>query len=81
MSEEMKLDLYEIWEKIVNEYDLPGGALCFRFGDCSLSGASLKRLHAHIIKPKEEDKVKFPIGGHKVLKKELKIKSPEDLNN
>jgi len=73
MPEEMWQDLLLVWEKLMVEYNIPGGALGFRFGDCSLSGASLKRLHAHVIKPYEEEKVRFPIGGHKILKKGLHI--------
>jgi deoxycytidylate deaminase len=73
MPQEMMDDLQKVWIKLMIDYDITGGALCFRFGDPSLSGASLKRLHAHIIKPYEEEKVKFPIGGHKELKKGLKI--------
>ena len=79
MPKEMMDDLQNVWIKLMADYNIPGGALCFRFGDCSLSGASLKRLHAHIIKPFEEDKVRFPIGGHKMLKKSLVIKNKEEL--
>ncbi len=74
MSQEMWNDLNKVWLKLVSEYGLDGGALCFRFGDPSLSGASLKRLHAHLIMPKVEEKAKFAIGGHKTLKKGLEIK-------
>ena len=74
MSEEMWNDLNKVWLKLVSEYGLDGGALCFRFGDPSLSGASLKRLHAHLIMPKVEEKAKFSVGGHKTLKKGLEIK-------
>ena len=78
MPKEMWNDLKEIWVKLMTEYNIDGGALNFRFGDCGLSGASLKRLHAHIIKPYEENKVKFPIGGHKMLKKGLVINKPNN---
>ena len=74
MSEEMWDDLNKVWLKLISEYGLDGGALCFRFGDPSLSGASLKRLHAHLIMPKVEEKAKFTVGGHKTLKKGLEIK-------
>lgn len=74
MSEEMWNDLNKVWLKLVSEYGLDGGALCFRFGDPSLSGASLKRLHAHLIMPKVEEKARFAVGGHKTLKKGLEIK-------
>ena len=62
----------------INEYGLDGGALCFRFGNPAKSGASLKRLHAHLIMPKVDTKTKFTIGGHKTLKKGLKL---NDLDN
>lgn len=75
MSPEMWLDLKNIWDRLVLEYNLDGGALCFRFGNPAISSASLKRLHAHLIAPKEFDgerhKVTFPIGGHTELKEGL----------
>ncbi len=74
ISKEMWKELKEIWLKLKETYNLTGGALCFRYGDPVLSGASLKRLHAHIITPNVEEKVRFPIGGHKTLKRELNIK-------
>lgn len=74
MSKEMWIDLAKVWLTLTKEYNIPGGALCFRFGDPSLSGASLTRLHAHLIKPYEEEKTKFTIGGHKTLKKGLYLK-------
>ena len=79
MPKEMMEDIQNVWIKLMTDYDIPGGALCFRFGDCSLSGASLKRLHFHLIKSKENDKSKFTIGGNKILKKSLVIKSREEL--
>ncbi len=80
MPKEMWEDLRNIWLQLKNEYNIEGGALCFRYGDCSLSGASQKRLHAHIISPQPESKLKFPIGGNKCLKKTLVIKTPSELN-
>ncbi len=70
----MWLELKEILNQISDKYNIPGGALCYRFGDPALSGASLKRVHLHIIVPKEEKKVKFNIGGKRTLKKGLIIK-------
>ena len=35
---------------------MTGGAFCMRFGDPARSGASLTRLHAHIIMPAEGEK-------------------------
>ncbi len=73
ISKEMWTDLNEILQDLTKKYEISGGALCFRFGDPSRSGASLKRLHCHIIMPKENEKTKFNIGGYKALKKELKL--------
>lgn len=79
MSEEMWSDLKSIWIRLETDYNIPGGALCFRFGDPALSNASLKRLHAHVIMPKHDDnkrhKVSFSIGGHKELREGLHIKN------
>lgn len=72
MSEEMWIELKSIWITLTEKYNIPGGALCFRFGNQELSGASLKRLHAHLVMP-TDDKVRFPIGGHKTLKKGLHL--------
>lgn len=78
MPEEMWTELGKICLKLTDEYNIPGGALCFRIGDCSFSGASLKRLHAHLIQPEEGVKTKFTIGGNKELKKTLKLKKRDD---
>jgi len=75
MPKDLLDDLKNIILRLQNEYGLNGGALNIRFGDCALSGASLKRIHAHIIEPLEDEKVKFPIGGKKYLKKGLIIKN------
>jgi len=80
IPEEMWIDLNKVQLKLMADYNIPGGALCFRFGDCGYSGASLKRVHAHLIQPKLEQKTKFTIGGHGSLKKELRIKTQEELN-
>ena len=42
-------------------------------------GASMKRLHAHVIMPAANTKVKFSIGGKSELKEGLVIKAPEEL--
>lgn len=73
IPKEMWEDLKEVWIKLMVEYNIDGGSLNFRFGDCGFSGASLKRIHAHIIKPYEGKKVRFSIGGQKSLKRELRI--------
>ena len=76
MSEEMWIELKAIWITLTEKYNISGGALCFRFGDQELSGASLKRLHAHLVMP-TESKVRFPIGGHKSLQKGLYLKKED----
>ena len=76
MEEAMWLELKGIWITLTEKYNIPGGALCFRFGNQELSGASLKRLHAHLVMPTDE-KVRFPIGGHKTLQKGLYLKKED----
>ncbi len=79
MSAEMWDDLRKIWLKLKDEYGLDGGGICMRFGNPAKSGASLTRLHAHIIMPEKDAKVKFGIGGRTELKEELTIRSLEEL--
>lgn len=80
ITPEMWNDLAYIWLKLKNEYDAPGGAFCFRYGDPALSGASGIRLHAHIIVPQESQKIKFTIGGKRVLKRGLKMPTNPNQN-
>ena len=68
MSEGMWLELSKIWERLVLDYDIPGGALCYRFGNTTYSGASLTRLHVHLIQPLKSNKTKFTIGGNEKQK-------------
>jgi D-beta-D-heptose 7-phosphate kinase/D-beta-D-heptose 1-phosphate adenosyltransferase len=73
MTKEMWIDLKNVWRKLVLDFNIPGGALCYRFGDTNYSGASLTRLHSHLIMPKQGYKTKFTIGGNDALKKELHL--------
>lgn len=73
ISPEMWLDLQQIWQRLVREYHISGGGICMRFGDPAKSGASLTRLHVHIIMPQDGEKVRFPIGGRKDLKEGLHL--------
>lgn len=73
VSAEMWADLREVWLRLIREYMLDGGAMVFRFGNPAKSGASLTRLHCHIIEPKPGEKVKPTIGGRTQLKEGLKI--------
>lgn len=73
ISPEMWLDLQQIWQKLVREYKITGGGICMRFGDPVKSGASLTRLHVHVIMPKDGEKVRFPIGGQAELEEGLHL--------
>lgn len=75
---EMWNDLHQMWKRLMDEYHILGGGLCVRFGDPSRSGATLKRLHFHLILPKENNKTRFAIGGHKELKKGLSINAANE---
>lgn len=78
VTPEMWSELQLIWTNLIETYHIGGGGLCARFGDPSRSGASLKRFHVHLIEPKVEEKVKFPIGGHKTLKKTFLVKRKDN---
>lgn len=73
LTPEMWLDLQKIWQRLVKEYNVTGGGICMRFGDPAKSGASLKRLHAHIIMPQDGEKVRFPVGGQRELDEGLHL--------
>lgn len=73
MTPEMWDDLRKIWLKLRDEYGAVGGAFSFRFGDPSRSGASLTRLHAHVITPAPGEKVRFSISGKTALKEGLTL--------
>lgn len=73
ISPEMWLDLQQVWQKLVREYRIDGGGICMRFGNPAKSGASLTRLHVHIIMPKDNEKVRFPVGGRRELKESLHL--------
>ena len=73
MSTEMWIDLKNIWERLILEYNVSGGALCYRFGETIYSGASLTRLHCHLIMPKKGNKTKFTIGGNLAMKEKFDL--------
>ncbi len=55
-------ELEELCEKYSEQYGVEGGALCMRFGKTSMTGATVKHLHAQLIEANMEgDGVKFPI--------------------
>lgn len=43
-------------------YNIDAGAVCMRFGNPEVSGASVKHLHAQLIVPIREGPVRFTIG-------------------
>lgn len=73
VTTEMWAELKVIFDRLRQSFSISGGALCFRFGDTLRSGASLKRLHLHLIVPESGAKTKFGIGGNLAIKEELKI--------
>jgi len=59
-------ELLTLAKEICKEYDIKGGALCARFGDTKISGATVKRLHFQIIESDTElDPTLFYIGAEK----------------
>lgn len=68
-------ELFQALSWAIKKYQIPGGALAFRFGDTEYSAASVNHLHAHIIhsdihKPDyAQDPVKFKIGKYKKVEK------------
>lgn len=59
-------ELLELAKWCVEKFEMKGGALCMRFGDYLVSGASVKHLHAQLIESDpEQGQVTFWIGGQK----------------
>lgn len=62
ITAEAMAELLEIWKRLEETFRIPGGALCFRFGDSKYNAASVTHLHAHIVVPNLTGPVKFTIG-------------------
>ena len=62
VTPKMWAELQTIWRELREQLQIPGGAFCFRWGDTLRSGASLKRVHAHVIAPTSGKKTRFSIG-------------------
>lgn len=73
VTPEMWQDLAGVLTRLTREYQVDGGGLCLRFGDPARTGASLKRLHWHVIQPTKGEKVQFGLGGKTVLAEELHL--------
>ncbi len=50
-----KLELFEIWEWLEREYDIPGSTLILRSGHWDYTGGSVSHLHAHIVSGSGDD--------------------------
>ena len=69
LSELTMLDLQAVWSLAcwaIKKFQIEGGGIILRFGDTLYTGATIKHLHLHLIKPSiKAGKVKpvfFPIG-------------------
>ena len=66
-------DLLKLVKMVSKQFKIKGGGFAMRFGDTSLSGATVKHLHCHLIVPKLDSPnyqpVSFFIGGRKTEKK------------
>lgn len=71
LTAEEVVELFQALNWAIKTYQIPGGALAFRFGDTNYSAASVNHLHAHVIQPDiaapdyAKDPVKFKIGKYK----------------
>lgn len=66
LDPEVFVELLSLATEFCEEYSIKGGALCMRFGDTSLTGATVKHLHAQLIESDtEKGTVVFPIGKSK----------------
>lgn len=74
ITPEAMAQLQEIWEFLEAAFDIPGGALCFRFGDSRYNASSVAHLHAHVIVPDLTGPVKFTIGKDFSRKAQLRRK-------
>jgi hypothetical protein len=63
ITPEAFIELQTLLIEFCTEYNIKGGALCWRFGDTSVTGATVKHLHAQLIESDiEQGTVIFPVG-------------------
>ncbi|MDH5442230.1 MAG: hypothetical protein OEX08_01340 [Candidatus Nomurabacteria bacterium] len=62
LSQEALLEAFNVLQYCKGKFGIKGGGMCWRFGDTSLSGASVKRLHFHIIEPVLGEQVSVYLG-------------------
>lgn len=49
-----RIELFDLVDWAVQEYDIPGGSFFMRFGDGSYNGSSVEHLHGHLISGEEK---------------------------
>ena len=60
------VEFLSLIDEFSTEYGIKGGAVCMRFGETSLTGATVKHLHAHLFEADmEKGSVTFPVGRKK----------------
>lgn len=63
ITPEAQAEMFEIIKKLSREHNITGGGFFMRYGDSNLTGATVKRLHAHVIGPDPDgDGVRIPLG-------------------
>ena len=63
ISKEAFSELYDIISELNEKYEIPGGGFWMRYGNTNSTGATVKRLHAHLIsKDPEGNGVRIPLG-------------------
>ncbi len=56
MSKNGWLDLNSIIKSMTRKYNIKGGTFFIRFGETSITGASVEHLHAHLVSTKKNNK-------------------------
>ena len=65
LTQEERLSLWDVIDWASNFLDIRGAAFAFRWGDPTLTGASVDHLHAHILVPDGVGQAVFPLGRSK----------------
>jgi ATP adenylyltransferase len=61
MTPEMAIEALLFRQWLMQEFKLPGGATCERFGDTPYSGGTLHHLHQHVIVPDLQSPAYVPV--------------------
>lgn len=65
LSPEEQVDLFTFADALCKELHINGGGLVMRFGSTSISGGTVKHLHAQLIEPQEDSTVAAWFGAKK----------------